>query len=206
MALLGEGVNHFAQRMESLAGGGLRLLLRQAAIGIALNAEGNAKQYVTIRKSPGSKRGPVRSGRLRNSIAGSAHETQSGVQVRLSAGGRIKGQNVKYASVQEGPPNGGSHTTIRAKRGYLAIPIHDSLFTGAGVQRFTSPWDVPNLFVDRGRNGNPILRNSVTGEVFYILRKQVEIPAKRFLRDGLQDAIATVPDEYKRTIEAVIRG
>lgn len=193
-------INKFQLRIQELASGGLRVLLRRAAIGIALNAEGNAKRYATDRLT-------TRSGRLRNSIAGSTRDIPGGVQVRLSAGGRIQGQNVKYAGTQEGPPGGGSHTTIRARPGKaLAIPIHESLFTPAGVQRYPSPRNVPDLFVDRGRNGNPVLRNSVTGEVFYVLRKEVQIPAKRFMRDGLQDAIRIVPNEYRRVMQGAIHG
>ena len=202
-------INRFALRMEELASGGLRLLLRRSAIGIALNAEGNAKQYATIRRSPNpkSRYGPVRSGRLRNSIAGSVRDTPNGVQVRLSAGGRIQGQDVKYAGVQEGPPGGGTHTIVRARSGKaLAIPVHESLFTAAGVQRYPGPRSVPDLFLHRSKSGSLVLRNKITGEVFYVLRQQVSIPAKRFLRDGLKDAVAMVPDEYRNVIRTVIRG
>ena len=199
VALLSD-VNRFAVRMEGLASGGLRVLLRRAAIGIALNAEGNAKRYATSRLR-------TRSGRLRNSIAGSAHDTPTGVQVRLSAGGRIQGQNVKYAGTQEGPSDGRSHTVIRSRSGgYLSIPVHKSLFTAAGVQRYPSPRSLPNLRVTKGSRGGLVLRNTLTGEVFYVLRKSVSIPAKRFMRDGLQDAVATVPDEYRNVIRTVIHG
>ena len=207
MALLAD-INRFALRMEELASGGLRLLLRRSAIGIALNAEGNAKQYATIRRSPNpkSRYGPVRSGRLRNSIAGSVRDTPNGVQVRLSAGGRIEGKDVKYAGVQEGPPGGGTHTIVRARRGALPLPVHESLFTAKGVQRYPSPLNVPNLEMSKDSKGLPVLRNKLTGEVFYVLRHQVSIPAKRFLRDGLRDAVAMVPDEYRNVIRTVIRG
>ena len=112
---------------------------------------------------------------------------------------------MRYARVQEGPPGGGSHTIVKARSGgALAIPVHPSLFTGAGVNRYGSPRQVPDLFLDRDSKGLPLLRNSVTGEVFYLLRPQVKIPAKRFMRDGMGSAVETLPSEYRNTMERVV--
>tara|TARA_Y100000310_G_C20513128_1_gene729861 strand:- start:369 stop:884 length:516 start_codon:yes stop_codon:yes gene_type:complete len=170
----------------------LALALRRIAIKTALRAEAGSKMNATQRLR-------VRSGRLRNSIAGKVEPRPGGLAVVLSAGGRTGGADVAYAGIQE---RGG---TIRPKRGrYLAIPVHDALFTAAGVQRYPSARHVPGLqFIPRGK---PRLIHKETGELYYILKASVTIRPKHYLRDGLRSASARLPEELRALVQTEVAG
>ncbi len=182
-----------ARRFDRLYRGGLRASLRKMAIGVALRAEGNAKLRATQRMK-------VRSGRLRNSISGSTLDTVNGLEVRLSAGGRSGGRDVRYAGIQE---HGGTITPVKGR--FLTYPVHPSLFTAAGVLRFPSARMVPNLRYD-GTGKKPVLRSTITGEVFYVLLRQIKISPKRYLRDGLQEAAKNLPIDFDRAVKEALYG
>lgn len=144
----------------------------------------------------------VRSGRLRASIRGAAKMDRNGsIVLSLRAGGREEG--VKYAGIHE---HGGRDGTgiIKPKKGkFLTIPIHDSLTTGAGVARYASVRDVPvPLNYAQSRKGQPLLVNSETGEVFYLLLRQVKIKKRPYLKP----AVERVRRELGRELRPLIRG
>lgn len=182
-----------AKRLERLHSGLLRDDLRRMGIRLAFKAEEQAKLNATDRLR-------VRSGRLRNSIAGTTADSPTGIQVRLSAGGRTGGRDVRYARIQE---RGGTIEPLR--RQFLTYPVHPSLFTAAGVLRFPSARMVPNLFYD-GSGKTPVLRSSITGEVFYVLLRQVVIKPKHYLRDGLRTAAESLPAEFRQTVKEAVHG
>jgi len=185
-------VHQLSVRLRALGAGRLALALRRVAIKTALRAEAGAKINATQRLR-------VRSGRLRNSIAGKVEPRPGGLAVVLSAGGRTGGADVAYAGIQE---EGG---TIRPKRGrYLAIPVHDALSTAAGVQRYPSARHVPDLqFIPRGK---PRLVHKETGELYYILKEQVTITGKHYLRDGLRSATQRLPAELRDVLQTEVAG
>jgi len=151
-------------------------------------------------KQNASSRLNVRSGRLRASISGSAmKDTRGNVVLQLQAGGRDK--DVSYARIHE---EGGTIRPVNAK--FLTIPISDKLFTGAGVQRYKSVRDVPDpLTFAQSRKGQPLLLHEVTGEVFYILKKQVKIPRRPYLKPAVDRVSREIGRELPPIIGAEVR-
>jgi hypothetical protein len=127
--------------------------LRQAAVSLALHAEGMAKRSVT---SGGASGLQVRSGLLRGSITGTVRDRGAGAHIptALQKPGDFEivlRADARYSSTHE---NGG---TITPKRGqYLAIPLGPAK-TAAGVSRYASPRMVPDLFVIRTATGKLLL-------------------------------------------------
>lgn len=125
----------------------------------------------------------IRTGRLVASIAGKTLKRPNGLAIQLSAGGG--GKDVKYAGVHEFGATGAN--AIRPKKGkFLTIPVHRSLKTKAGVGRYASARDVPGLAVAQSRKGQMVLVHARTGEVWYLLRKRVEIPARPYLAPAMK--------------------
>ena len=133
----------------------------------------------------------VRTGRLRNSIG--AKNSKDGIYKLRKSKGQVVlqvGTRVKYAKIHE---FGG---TIRAKKSkYLTIPINRKLFTPTGAPRFywNAPGDIkrqfPNLFVIKSKNGNLLLVRKIdkkSVEPYFLLKKQVNIKEKGFMRRGLE--------------------
>ena len=151
-------------------------------------------------KQNASSRLNVRSGRLRGSISGSAMKgTRGNVVLQLQAGGRDK--DVSYARIHE---EGGTIRPVNAK--FLTIPISDKLFTGAGVQRYKSVRDVPDpLTFGQSRKGQPLLLHEVTGEVCYILKKQVKIPRRPYLKPAVDRVSREIGRELPPIIGAEVR-
>ena len=151
-------------------------------------------------KQNASSRLNVRSGRLRASISGSAmKDTRGNIVLQLQAGGRDK--DVSYARIHE---DGGTIRPVNAK--FLTIPISDKLFTGAGVQRYKSVRDVPDpLTFAQSRKGQPLLLHEVTGEVFYILKKQVKIPRRPYLKPAVDRVSREIGRELPPIIGAEVR-
>lgn len=126
---------------------------------------------------------------------------------RISGG---VGFGAKYARVHIG--HKGQRTTIRPINAkMLAIPLPPAK-TAAGAARYKSPLDVPDLHFIRSKAGNLLLakfkgKGSKRGIIpWFVLKKQVMIPARVHLRDiltikkaeisqGIQDAI---PNAIKR--------
>ena len=151
-------------------------------------------------KQNASSRLNVRSGRLRASISGSAmKDTRGNVVLQLQAGGRDK--DVSYARIHE---EGGPIRPVSAK--FLTIPISDKLFTGAGVQRYASVRDVPEpLSFAQSLKGQPLLVHQMTGEVFYILKKQVKIPRRPYLKPAVDRVNREIGRELPSIIGAEVR-
>lgn len=176
---------------EAVGPGGLRHeLLRQMSIA-GMAAEGRAKVLATQRLD-------VRSGRLRASITHEVRSEDGEPVLVLQAGGK----GLKYAGPQE---FGATITPKKAEN--LAIPIHPSLFTGTGVSRYKSPRDVPNkLRFMMSRRGSKLLVDAKTGEPYYVLKKQVTIKGRHFLRDGLKHGVETLDPLVRDAIKAAVGG
>lgn len=146
----------------------------------------------------------VRTGMLRASIAGRAESQGQDVIVTLAGGGMGQRGPVPYAGVQE---FGG---TIRPRRGkYLAIPVGPAL-TRAGVARYVSPRDVPDLrFVRVGQHAllaKPSGRGGKRLTPWFWLVRQVRIRPKHYLTDARDRVARELPDSLSAAILADIAG
>lgn len=159
---------------------GAGALLRELHI-IALDYAGRAETEAKARVGDVLN---TRSGRLRGSIAGRVVKRDGYVNVMLTAGGG--GDDVKYAAVHEYGAEGAN--AIRPKKGkFLTIPVHPELKTAAGVGRVPSARDIPGLTFAQSLGGQPVLLHRLTGEVWYLLRKRVEIPARPYLAPSMKE-------------------
>ncbi|QDP52989.1 MAG: hypothetical protein Unbinned4118contig1001_23 [Prokaryotic dsDNA virus sp.] len=142
----------------------------------------------------------VRSGRLRSSISAKPLADEKGnIILTLQAGGRKKG--VSYARIHE---EGGEIRPVKGK--FLTIPIHKSLFTGSGVQRYASVRDVPDpLAPAQTRKGQMVLVHQMTGEVFYLLRKRVKIDRRPYLKPAVNKVRREIGRELKPLLGAELR-
>ncbi len=188
-------VKQFRDFLHQKSRGDITQALNRIAIRKAARLEKYGKKNATQNLN-------VRSGRLRASITGSAlMDRNNSIVLSLRAGGREHG--VKYAGIHE---HGGRDGTgiIKPKKGkFLTIPVHDSLTTGAGVARYASVRDVPvPLSFAQSRKGQPLLVNSETGEVFYLLLRQVKIKKRPYLKP----AVNRVRRELGRELVPLIRG
>ncbi|QDP65642.1 MAG: hypothetical protein GOVbin1454_36 [Prokaryotic dsDNA virus sp.] len=185
----------FAAFLKKQSKGEVIRTLSRFAVKKAARAEKYAK------KNAGSNLN-VRSGRLRASISAKAVADESNtIGIVLQAGGRSKG--VSYARIHE---DGGARGDgiIRPKKGkFLTIPVHDSLITGSGVNKYASVRDVPvPLAPAQTRKGQMVLVHQMTGEVFYLLRKQVRIKKRPYLKP----AVDRVMREIGRDLRPLLRG
>jgi len=176
------------------AGPAIALAIGKVATKIALDGERNAKINATTRMRK-------RTGHLRRSIQGrTKRASEDVIEVHVSAGGTAALGTIKYARIQE---LGG---TVRPKTArMLAIPLGPAL-TAAGVNRRTSPRDNPNLVLIKSRAGRLLLIDKYTGVPFYVLKHQVEIKPKYYLRDGLKKAMNDRRPELDAAVAKVIEG
>jgi len=156
-------------------------------------------------KQNASSRLNVRSGRLRASISGSAmKDTRGNIVLQLQAGGRDK--DVSYARIHEDGGKRGDGIIRPRNAKFLTIPISDKLFTGRGVQRYKSVRDVPDpLTFAQSLKGQPLLVHQITGEVFYILKKQVKIPRRPYLKPAVDRVSREIGRELPPIIGAEVR-
>lgn len=181
-------VAQWVDRLERLTGGGLVTELRKTLARAGLVGEAIAKQAATT--SPRS-----RSGRLRASIGSKVEFRSNDLALVLSAGGAKGGGVVRYAALQE---FGGTVRPTRAK--WLAIPVGPAL-TGAGVPRYPGPRSVPGLsFVKSRSSQTAVLVSRETGQVFYVLKKSVRIPAHMYLTRGRDRAVLELRRELPVTV------
>lgn len=166
----------WAARLHEAAGDKLRKELRRFMVGVALEAEGEAKDNAT--RSP-----QVRSGTLRRSIAGTVEARGDVLALTLSAGGRTGGQDLAYAALQE---FGGIVRPKAAK--WLAIPV-GAAKTRAGVSRggprmfgdlrfqpsANAPQQKAYLVRDAGRG------RSARSELLFVLVRRTEHRPHRYL-------------------------
>lgn len=133
----------------------------------------------------------ARTGRLRNSIAADVTQDGAGVTLTVSAG--ASGQ-LRYAKIHE---TGGTITPKRGK--FLAIPVGPAL-TGAGVARYVSPRDVPDLVFISTRNGAAGVLVKKQGrkgnerlQVWFRLVRRVKIKPKGYMRRAQRAAVQAFP-------------
>lgn len=193
----------FAKDLDLLQAVGIRDMLRKVMVAASLRFTTEAK----LRATGGPR---ARSGRLRASIAASVEPVSDGLELRGRAGGNSKGgAQVRYARMQE---YGGVQRPRNAKM--LAIPVGPAL-TGAGVSKFASPRDVPGLVLVRSRGGAFLLvksgegmsgRSKKIGEVWYVLKRQVTIPAQPYMRPAMQVVRVLLPDVLSKNVSQAVMG
>tara|TARA_Y100001972_G_C7601575_1_gene301489 strand:- start:448 stop:1077 length:630 start_codon:yes stop_codon:yes gene_type:complete len=188
----------------------LRRGLASELIRTAMRAEKEAKLRVTAGGFTGLN---VRTGRLRSSIAGSVTMQPNSIEIKVQAGGQSPNPRqlirtaqtsnpgeVRYARIHE---EGGTIRPVRAK--FLTIPIHHSLRTPAGRRRFTSARDVPDLTYAESAGGQRMLVHKTTGEVYYLLRRSIEIMARPYLAPGMRTAVVAMNEDIFRAIRRLFR-
>tara|TARA_Y100001973_G_scaffold64658_3_gene94506 strand:+ start:2206 stop:2790 length:585 start_codon:yes stop_codon:yes gene_type:complete len=145
----------------------------------------HAAEMETLSKNIASTRLNARTGNLVRSIGARVRKRADGMEIELRAGGGQK--RVKYARTHEFGAM--KSNAIRPKKGkFLAVPVHEELFTGVGVNRYASPRDVPEeLFFHRNDEGKAMLLSEATNEVWYVLMKRVEIPPRPFMKPALDE-------------------
>lgn len=181
-------VDELSEKLRNVSKGQMLRALHVIALDYAAQGETRAKTRASTQLT-------VRSGRLAGSIAGRVVKSSGYVAVKLTAGGG--GDDVAYARIHE---EGGTITPKKAK--YLTIPVHESLKTAVGVGRVPSARDVPGLTFAQSLKGQPLLVHQLTGEVWYILRKRVEIPERPYMRPSLKD----IDDRMMPEVRAVLKG
>ncbi len=123
--------------------------------------------------------GPVlstRSGRLRSSISTRVREKDGRLAAYIGSGQRT-GKPAVYADILE---TGG---IVRPKNcQWLTIPTRQNMTGAKGNIRYRAR-EVPNGFFARSKAGNLILYRggNKRPEAMFILKKQVKIPARRYL-------------------------
>lgn len=193
-------LTQWAERLHKAAGGQLREALRRQLVGVALEAEGRAKQNATSDPQ-------VRSGTLRRSIAGTVDAMPDGLRLVLSAGGRTGGADVRYAATQE---FGG---TIRPRNGrWLAIPV-GAAKTASGVARggprdfgelryvpsATSPGSKAYLVREMGRG------RTARTEILFVLVRKVEIRPKRYIARAWEQVPADAQMAMQTAVTQVLQ-
>ena len=143
----------------------------------------------------------VRSGRLAGSIAGRVVKRPGYIGIRLTAGGG--GSDVKYAATHEYGATGANAITPKKSK-FLTIPVHPSLKTAVGVGRVPRARDIPGFTFAQSLGGQPVLLHQVTGEVWYLLRKRVEIPARPYMRPSLEDIDRLMMPEVGRVLRGIL--
>lgn len=182
----------FADRLSASARA-LMVGLRKDVATAALRAEARAKRNATVILH-------VRSGRLRASIRSLVEpSTEGGLDLKLSAGGGREGgsSEVVYARIHE---LGGTIRPVRRK--WLAIPLPPAR-TAAGVSRYKTPRDVPGLHFVTSKRGNLLLVKP-DGQPWFVLRKDVDIPARPYLRPALEEASAELVPRLAGTLTATL--
>lgn len=180
-------IEEWSRELRAIARTTLPAELRREAIRAALDGEGKAKRRIS--GTPLHSR----TGLLRRSIRGTvpAGRDAGDVVVRLEA-------SPKYAATHE------YGATIKPTRSrYLAIPL-GAMKTRAGVSRVPSPRSVPDAFFWQSKAGNKfIARARPDGgiEPLFLLREQVRIKARPFIRPSLAEAAAGL----RRRLGAAVR-
>ena len=188
-------------RIEAMGAGGFGRVVGKVMRANAFDAEAIAKAGVTAGGFSGLK---VRTGRLRQSIAGRYKAGPAVHDIVLSAGGARAGKEVRYAAIHE---YGG---TVRPKNGrYLRIPMGAAV-TGAGVDRFTTPLrqSGAGLFrVQKAEDGRLFLVKTVgkgKGQPWYRLVTSARIPARPYLHPTIERVKLRIgPDIVAAAVKAV---
>jgi len=192
-------VQQFAAKLEALGQGkALAALLRKEMIITGLSAQGATQGLINQRLR-------VRSGFLQRSPAFRVEEVAALPELHVSAGGgQGKRGELRYAALQE---YGGTVRPVKGK--FLAIPVGPAL-TGAGVARYASARDVPGLsFIPTAGGGAVLGKSKGRGknarmETWFILRRQVTIQGRYFVRDGTRPAFAAFGDRMTANIARLL--
>lgn len=167
--------------------------LRRALTVAALDAEAQAKQNATSKLN-------VRTGRLRASIRGTVEQDGGGGFSIVLRAGTPDGGAVPYARIQE---EGG---TIRPKKSrFLKIPVGPAL-TRAGVPRLPPRRGAGGdglRFVPRGAGGVLVAPD---GQVWFVLKRSVTIPARPYLRPALEAVQPRLADDLVRLVRRAVEG
>jgi len=143
-----------------------------------------------------------RTGRLAQSIGSKTVFESGGILTQVGSGVRT-GKRVAYANILE---TGG---TIRAKnRKYLTVPLPGAL-TPAGATRYPSARQYPNTFVRRNKNGNLIIyekRGKKSIRPLFVLKRQVTIPAKKYLSSTLSEVKSRITDVILGSVDRELNG
>jgi len=183
-------LTELSERLKNTSSGQLLRELHTIALDYAAKGETFAKGYASTRLN-------VRSGRLVASIAGRVVKRKGYVGLKLSAGGG--GDDVKYAATHE---YGATIRPVNAK--YLAIPIHPSLKTAAGVGKVPGPRDIGGLAFAQSLKGQPLLVHQKTGAAWFLLRQQVKIPARPYLAPAMELVEAKMIPEVSQVLRGVV--
>lgn len=182
--------------LERAADGGLVTALRRELRGLALEAEGQAKENATTRPR-------VRGGALRRSIVGTLEGEGLTLRIVLTAGGA--GPAEPYAALQE---YGGE---VRPRNGrFLAIPVGPAL-TASGVARFRSARDVPGLrFIAIRGGAMGLLVKTTEGRrsrstVYFVLVRRVKVPATEFIGRAITTAQENAGPRLSAVLGQVVR-
>ena len=178
-------VEAFAGQLDKLGQGkALEALLRRELIRTGLEAQAGAMEKAGERLN-------VRSGFLRRSIAFRVEGDAAAPELIVSAGGgRGNRGELRYAAIQE---YGG--TVVPKKGQWLAIPVGPAL-TPAGVARFATARDVPDLRFIRLPGGGAILAKVKPGKkgqpsqltVYFDLRRSVTLRGRYYMLQGVKPA------------------
>jgi HK97 gp10 family phage protein len=103
------------------------------------------------------------------------------------------GTNLEYAPIHE---HGGTITPKNGK--YLAIPISKSARAAGSPRKFAL-----QLYLRKAASGNLVL-TSMEGDVHYVLKTSVTIPAQPFLRPAYDDNLGAAQDEFGNTLYKLI--
>lgn len=185
-------IDTLADRLREAVRTVLRPAMQEAATEAALEMESHSKELARVRMR-------VRTGNLRRSISTLTKWQSNDILITHRAGGGDR--DVVYGAMQE---YGG---VIRPKHGkYLAIPVGKAL-TPAGVPRYHSPRQVPNLVFRRSGGGNLVAgleRRSRGGrktfDILFWLVRSVTIRPKRFLRDPFESVAAELPQRLASAV------
>lgn len=151
--------------------------LKAALTRAAVYVAGQAKRMVYAGRPEHLAAG---TGMLRNSIKHEMHYPEAYI-----------GSNVVYARIHE---LGG---TIRPKKGqFLSIPVGDWT---------DSPRNHPELRYAQSVNGQPYLVTE-GGEVMYILRRQVTLPARPYLSPAMENSSDAVEAIFTNTVYTELLG
>lgn len=192
-----EDLNRIQSTLSKLRVKDRQGIFMKALTKATLDIEGKLKTAVT------NDRLRVRSGRLRSSIGSIVTESGDTIIGIIGSGAR-QGDRVKYANIQE---TGG---TVKAKNAkYLTIPLPAAL-TSAGVLRQPArQW--PNTFIMKSKNGNLLIMQK-TGKklsrlvALFVLKKQVTIPASRYMSSVAENMQGKVTDIILNGIRAEVES
>ncbi len=193
-------LHDIAEDLARAADTGTLEVRRQVMLGATKELEEGARANLTARLRE-------RSRALLTSLRRTVRLVDGDVVGEVSAGGNVAGLRVPYARIHE---YGGTIVPVRGE--YLAIPVGPAL-NSIGRARYESARQAPGLTFLTSRKGNLLLVKTKPGkeggepgiEVWYVLRRSVTLPARRYLRDAQAVVIESLPDRLAAAAAHVFR-